>query len=86
MTTHLTARIAWHDDGWNGRVCSQPERNTYCVGMKSFPGDVIHRERDLEREKACAGQALCKLKDEDLRKHPAWAAAGLFWRAALDFD
>lgn len=20
MTTHLTARIAWHDDGWNGRV------------------------------------------------------------------
>lgn len=66
MTTHLTARIAWHDDGWNGRVCSKPEQNTYCVGMKSYPGDVIHRERDLEREKTCAGQALCKLKSDDL--------------------
>jgi len=66
MTTHLTARIAWHDDGWNGRVCSKPEQNTYCVGMKSYPGDVIHRERDLEREKACAGQALCNLTGDDL--------------------
>lgn len=66
MTTHLTARIAWHDDGWNGRICSKPEHNTYCVGMKSYPGDVIHRERDLEREKACAGQKVCKLKSEDL--------------------
>ncbi|MDD1498566.1 AAA family ATPase [Agrobacterium sp. CNPSo 3708] len=66
MTTHLTARIAWHNDGWNGRICSEPEHNTYCVGMKSFPGDLIHRERDLEREKACSGQAVCKLKSEDL--------------------
>lgn len=66
MTTHLTARIAWHDDGWNGRICSKPGNNTYCVGAKSFPGDVIHRERNLERENACAGQAVCKLKSEDL--------------------
>lgn len=66
MTTHLTARVAWHDDGWNGRICSKPEQNTYCVGMKSFPGDLIHRERDLEQEKACSGQAVCKLKSEHL--------------------
>ena len=66
MTTHLTARIAWHDDGWNGRVCSKPELNTYCVGLKSYPGDVIHRERNLERETACAGQAVCKLKGDDV--------------------
>lgn len=66
MTTHLTARVAWHDDGWNGRICAKPEQNTYCVGLKSYPGDVIHRDRDLEREKAHAGQSVCKLKGEDL--------------------
>lgn len=66
MTTHLTARIAWHDDGWNGRVCERPENNSYCVGLKSYPGDVIRRERDLPREKTCAGKAVCDLAGEDL--------------------
>lgn len=56
MPTHITARIAWHNDGWNGHICKAPERNTYCVGCKSFPGDVIARERDLEREKKLAGK------------------------------
>lgn len=57
MPTHLTARLAWHANGWDGSVCSEPEKNTYCVGCKSFPGDVIARERNLEREKLLAGQS-----------------------------
>jgi exodeoxyribonuclease V alpha subunit len=56
MPTHITARLAWHDDGWNGAICRSPEKNSYCVGCKSFPGDVIARERDLEREKELAGR------------------------------
>ncbi|WP_174438031.1 AAA family ATPase [Azospirillum formosense] len=55
MPTHITARLAWHNDGWNGTVCRQPERNTYCTGAKSYPGDVIARERDLANEQRCAG-------------------------------
>ncbi len=61
MATHVTARLAWHSDGWNGAVCKAPEENTYCVGWKSFPGDVIARERDLAVEKrnaGCAGKDL----------------------------
>jgi exodeoxyribonuclease V alpha subunit len=61
VPTHLTARLAWHNDGWDGSVCRAPERNTYCVGCKSFPGDVIARERDLKREQALAGRAGSKL-------------------------
>jgi len=57
MPTHLTARLAWHNDGWNGAICREPELNTYCVGAKSYPGDVIARERDLNVEKGCAGCA-----------------------------
>ena len=55
MPVHVTARLAWHNDGWNGAVCREPERNTYCVGSKSYPGDVISRERDLTAEKCHAG-------------------------------
>ena len=62
MPTHLTARLAWHNDGWDGSVCRSPERNTYCVGCKSFPGDVIARERDLKRELLLAGRAGGKLE------------------------
>lgn len=56
MPTHVTARLAWHDDGWNGSICKEPHRNTYCVGCKSFPGDVIARERDMEFEAKFAGK------------------------------
>lgn len=66
MTTHLTARIAWHDDGWNGRICKKPEENIYCVGQKSYPGDVIRRERNLVTEKACAGKKICDLSSGEL--------------------
>ncbi|WP_158596097.1 ATP-dependent DNA helicase [Oleomonas cavernae] len=62
MTTHITARLAWHDDGWNGAICRKPERNTYCVGCKSYPGDVIARERDLALEQRLAGRAASKLE------------------------
>ncbi len=57
LTIHLTARLAWHNDGWNGAVCKAPEKNTYCVGLNSYPGDLIARERNLEIEKRLAGCA-----------------------------
>ena len=66
MVAHLTARLAWHDDGWNGRICERPECNTYCVGRHSFPGDVIARERNLKREIANRGNAVAELGSADL--------------------
>jgi len=62
MPTHLTARLAWHADGWNGSVCKEPELNSYCVGWKSYPGDVIARERNIEAEKRHAGCLANTLK------------------------
>jgi exodeoxyribonuclease V alpha subunit len=66
MTVHLTARLAWHDDGWNGRICERPECNTYCVGSHSFPGDVVARERNLAAEQANAGRPVAELAGADL--------------------
>lgn len=62
MPTHLTARLAWHNNGWNGAICRAPEKNSYCVGCKSFPGDVIARERNLDKEKRLAGVSGEKLQ------------------------
>ncbi len=61
MTMHVTARLAWHNDGWNGHVCQDPQKNTYCVGSHSYPGDMIAENRDLEWEKGCAGKPCSKI-------------------------
>jgi len=47
---HLTVRLAWHDNGWNGRICSAPAANTYCIGEQSLLSDRIRTRRNLELE------------------------------------
>lgn len=47
---HISLRLAWHDDGWNGHICKNPKANTHCVGQHSYPGDLISKSRDLEWE------------------------------------
>lgn len=62
MGWHLTARLAWHDCGWNGHICSDPQKNTYCVGAHSYPGDMIAERRDLAWERTCASQSCVALE------------------------
>ncbi|QDT22025.1 ATP-dependent RecD-like DNA helicase [Gimesia chilikensis] len=64
MTAHISARIAWHQDGWNGRVCQDPAANVYCVGRHSYPGELIREKRDLAYEKENAGKCCSKLSGE----------------------
>lgn len=61
MTTHITARIAWHQDGWNGHVCRNPAANTYCVGQFSYPGQMIAERRDLAWEQTNCGRGCHEL-------------------------
>ena len=63
---HLTARLAWHDSGWDGTICKQPDCNTYCVGSQSYPGDVIARQRNVRREMDNAGCPVTSLQGADL--------------------
>ncbi|WP_075980806.1 ATP-dependent DNA helicase [Bacillus massilinigeriensis] len=61
MTNHITVRLAWHNDGWDGHICKNPKENTYCIGRHSYPGDVISTERDLEWEQSCAGKSCASI-------------------------
>ncbi|MFV8749880.1 AAA family ATPase [Nannocystaceae bacterium ST9] len=56
MTTHLSARLAWHDRGWDGRVCDKPHLNASCVVHKH-----IRDARDDNREIAVAGKPFAEL-------------------------
>lgn len=69
MAVHMSLRLAWHSDGWNGHICKKPCENVYCVGRHSYPGDVIAEQRDLEFENAHAGES-CAL-------HPCRVACAL---------
>ena len=63
MAIHLSARLSWHMDGWNGHICQNPESNRYCIGANSYPGDKIRASRDLvwEKSEAVAGKPCSKI-------------------------
>src|SRR5437667_10279417 len=33
---HLSARVAWHDTDWTGRVCAAPAANHSCTVLKNI--------------------------------------------------
>jgi len=53
---HLSARLAWHDSGWNGCICRYPHLNTSCIVQKQ-----IRDARDDEKEREYAGMPLADL-------------------------
>ncbi|MER9142068.1 AAA family ATPase [Mesorhizobium sp. M0871] len=57
MTTHLSARIAWHDTGWNGSICRKPSCNTSCIVHEH-----IRDSRDDTTEDSNAGEPFANLK------------------------
>jgi exodeoxyribonuclease V alpha subunit len=59
-SSHLTLRVAWHDNMWNGTICKDPENNTYCNGVNSLLSERIRRRKDenLENEISNRGELL----------------------------
>lgn len=53
---HLSARLAWHDTGWNGRICQNPHLNASCIHQEN-----IREERDDEQEREHAGVLVADL-------------------------
>lgn len=54
---HISVRLAWHNDGWNGKICKDPSSNVYCVGQHSYPAQKISMKRNLDFEKKICGKA-----------------------------
>lgn len=60
MAIHMSIRLAWHSDGWNGHICKKPCENTYCVGNYSYPGQLVAETRNLDFETEHAGETCSK--------------------------
>ena len=43
---HLSARVAWHDTDWTGRVCSAPGANHSCAALSRIKEDKNATEND----------------------------------------
>ena len=50
MPNHITIRMAWHDNKWNGHICKDPKNNSYCVGPHSLLSERLARNKDEELE------------------------------------
>lgn len=53
MAQHISIRVPWHDNGWNGTVCLDPAGNNACLRLKN-----IYENRDDAAECKLCGQCL----------------------------
>lgn len=60
MTTHLSVRLVWHDRGWDGHICDQPDKNAYCV-VNQHIREILADPKNLKLEEEAAGMPLAEL-------------------------
>ena len=53
---HLSVRVPWHDAGWKGTICNQPQLNGSCAKLRG-----IAEGKNDEAELSIAGMRLDKL-------------------------
>ncbi len=68
---HLTIRVVWHDNRWNGRICNAPSLNGYCLAQER-----IRKDRDDAKEDRLAGRSWRSLRRGELP--PCVAESGGF--------
>jgi len=83
MPYHISVRVAWHDSGWNGRICKNPKANAYCVGPYSYPGDLIALERDLSWEEKFKGQSCLEIFKKEKRIPPCCYSINAFGKEEI---
>jgi hypothetical protein len=58
---HITIRVPWHDNGWQGTFCKNPCGNTSCTVLSRIAAD---RKDDFETEHA--GESIEGLDHDNL--------------------
>lgn len=63
---HLSIRVPWHDDGWQGTICNNPISNAACLVLGR-----VQETRDDTSEQSYAG---CSIQEINEEKWPACIA------------
>lgn len=50
---HVSIRVPWHDNGWNGTVCSNPAGNAACLAL----AEIREKKNDIH-ETGIAGESI----------------------------
>jgi hypothetical protein len=69
---HLTLRAAWHENRWDGTVCRNPSRNSFCVAL-----DRIRLKRDDAAEDKTGGRSFGELSANSIQRTVRCAARRL---------
>ncbi|RZK00977.1 MAG: hypothetical protein EOO43_24965, partial [Flavobacterium sp.] len=56
---HLSIRVPWHDNAWNGSICNNPKANSACLVLKNCA-----LNRNDEQEQSLAGTLLRDLTED----------------------
>lgn len=60
---HLSLRLAWHENGWDGHICKNPKANIYCIGKYSYEAPMIRKDRNLEIEEKYKGKQIDEIEE-----------------------
>ncbi|QMU31364.1 AAA family ATPase [Adhaeribacter radiodurans] len=71
MIKHISNRVAWHDNKWNGTICQHPAGNTFCIHLPR-----IYQEKNENAEEVLANRSWSNLKLHELP--PCKAEGGAF--------
>lgn len=48
MYKHLSVRVPWHDNGWDGSVCKDPANNASCLFLSRINEKKNNRRKGDE--------------------------------------
>ncbi len=90
---HLSIRVPWHDNGWDGTICQQPKLNEACLRLKHIAdnkddeteqahaliilGAGAHYEHDDARGRKQLEQAVAICRQAGDKRQLAWATTVL---------
>ena len=60
MSLHLTVRVAWHQERWNGTVCRHASGNSYCLDLKRIREELKLDSLDALKSRITADVVDCR--------------------------
>lgn len=87
MTNHISLRLAWHDNGWNGRICNNPQNNAkYCAGNMSLLSPRIQKLINVELEQKYKNSKVVELYKKEKYVPPCWWSINLAGETEFELE
>ena len=48
---HISIRVPWHDNKWNGTICQCPKNNPFCMMLHNISEKKMRTKKKLMQER-----------------------------------